>query len=227
MVINIKKKYFFVGSQNGVDEPKDFLTNGNWRLGWFDDEDNKAYETALKHLKNMRPGDFIFLKSTFTQKNNLPFQNVNNRSASVMRILAAGIIKSVEADGHTVLVDWFKDYSDERKDWYFYTERNALWEPDLKTGRFAVELIEFALDLKEQDYSQALNTPDWSHFVLPEGSPFVSILQKNVPLKLSYEDLKSENLIAYEFRGKRYEPTGNLIKFTLNRLHLVGQFLCE
>lgn len=75
-------------------------------------------------------------------------------------------------------------------------------------------MIEFALNQKEQDYSQALNTPGWSHFVLPEGSPFVSILQKNVPLKLSYEDLKSKNLIAYEFRGKRYEPTGNLNKFT-------------
>ncbi|TDM04689.1 hypothetical protein [Macrococcus carouselicus] len=113
MTINTSKRYFFVGSQNRVDEPKDFLTTGKWRLGWFDDEDNKAYKTALKHLKNMRAGDFIFLKSTFTQKNNLPFQNVNNRSASVMRILAAGIIKSVEADGHTVLVDWFKDYTDD------------------------------------------------------------------------------------------------------------------
>lgn len=200
MPIDYLKRYFCVGSQNGVDDPQDFIKNGEWRIGWFGDEKNSDYKKALRYLERMRIGDYIFLKSTFTKKNNLPFPNVNNRTASVMRIIAAGIIEGIEDDGHTVKVIWIHDYSDQQKLWYFYTGRNSIWELDLIGGRFAEELVAFALNEKDQDYSMAMNTPNWSHFVTKEGEMTETIIAKNQPLKLVYEDLKNKNLLAYKFR---------------------------
>ena len=200
MSIDYSKRYFCVGSQNGVDEPQDFIKNGNWRIGWFGDEKNSDYKKALRYLERMRIGDYIFLKSTFTKKNNLPFPNVNDRTASVMRIIAAGIIEGIEDDGHTVKVNWIHDYSDQQKLWYFYTGRNSIWELDLIGGRFAEELVAFALNEKDQDYSMAMNTPNWSHFVTKEGEMTETIIAKNQPLKLVYEDLKNKKLLAYKFR---------------------------
>lgn len=205
MSIDYSKRYFCVGSQNGVDEPQDFIKNGNWRIGWFGDETNSEYKKVFQSFERMRVGDYIFLKSTFTKKNNLPFPNVNNRTASVMRIIAAGIIEGIVDDGHTVKVNWIHDYSIEQKLWYFYTGRNTIWELDLIKGLFAEELIAFALNEKDQDYSLALNKPNWSHFVTKEGEMTETIISKNQPLKLVYEDLKKKKLIAYTFRDYNYD----------------------
>lgn len=146
MTIDTSRRYFFVSAYNKHNKTEDFLANNNWRLGWLDDEDNKTYQNALKHLKNMREGDYIFLRSPMMKKDNLPFPNVNNREASAMRVLAAGIITGIVSDGHTVNVDWFKDYRAVDKIWYFYTERSAIWEVNFVHGRFAVELVDFALN---------------------------------------------------------------------------------
>lgn len=64
MSIDYSKRYFCVGSQNKVDEPQDFIKNGNWRIGWFGDENNSDYKKVFRSFKRMRIGDYIFLKST-------------------------------------------------------------------------------------------------------------------------------------------------------------------
>src|SRR5699024_10579727 len=105
------KNFFFAGTAiDGTDYTNDFMENNKWKLGWEGREDEEQYQSMRVYYDQMTEGDYIVLKSTYTRKNNLPFPNPNNKTASVMRIKAVGIITENMGDGHTVKVDWIRDY---------------------------------------------------------------------------------------------------------------------
>lgn len=157
------KNFFFVGAiADGKDCTSDFMENNKWKLGWEGREEEKQYQVMKSYYTQMTEGDYIILKSSYTRKNDLPFPNPNNISTSVMRIKAVGVIKENIEDGHNIKVDWIEDYRTMNKEWYFYTSRVSIWMLDYKTEQNS-QLIEFALNNDEQDYSYFLSIDHWKN----------------------------------------------------------------
>ncbi|GAA3720742.1 hypothetical protein GCM10022378_08470 [Salinicoccus jeotgali] len=155
------KNFFFVGTTiSEVDYTDEFINNNKWQLGWEGNEEEPQYKTMRTYYDQMSEGDYIVLKSTYTRKHDLPFFNPNNVHTSVMSIKAVGIIKNNLGDGHTVEVDWLKDYRNTKKEWLFYTQRQAIWMIDYKDYWNSL-LIEFAINDVEQDYSVFLHDEYW------------------------------------------------------------------
>ena len=68
-VADAPKSYWFVGASYGgtEDQTSRFLDEGIWENG-YDDK-------YLDLVRSMQPGDRIAIKSSFTRKHNLPFDN--------------------------------------------------------------------------------------------------------------------------------------------------------
>ena len=77
------------------DQLERFLSEGIWLNG--------SSEKNLDLVKSMKPGDRIAIKSTYTRKNGLPFDNRGNR-VSVMAIKAIGTVRENPGDGRRVSV---------------------------------------------------------------------------------------------------------------------------
>ena len=159
------KNFFFVGSAiDGTDYTSDFIENNKWKFGWESREDTDQYQLLRTYYDQMNEGDYIVLKSSYTRKIDLPFPNPNNQFASVMRIKAVGIIQENIGDGHTVKVEWIKDYRTTKKEWYFNTSRETIWMLDYNS-ELSSQLIEFSLNNGKQDYNYFLNIEYWrNHF---------------------------------------------------------------
>ncbi len=146
-------RYWFVGASWGEqsdDQTPRFIENGIWENGY----DQKYTQV----VKGMKVGDKIAIKSTYTRKNNLPFNSRGN-VASAMGLKAIGVITANKKDGKQVEVDWQETYKTP-KEWYFYTGRNTVWK--IEPGDWAEDaLIDFAFNGKAQDYSKFANHPFW------------------------------------------------------------------
>lgn len=155
--------FFFAGTViDGKDYTNDFVENNEWRLGWVGQEDNDQYQSMRTYYDQMKEGDYLILKSTYTRKIDLPFYNPNNKSASVMRIKAVGVVKENLEDGHTIRVEWIRDHRSTMREWYFYTSRVAVWM--LNTDYYlSNHLIDFTLNDVEQDYTIFLNHEYWKN----------------------------------------------------------------
>ena len=146
-----ERSFWFVGaSWDGEDQTVRFVREEIWTNGY---EDRYA-----DLVQRMRPGDFIAIKSTFTQKYGLPFDN-RERSVSCMRIKAAGTVIEGTQDGQTVTVEW-RPLADPR-DWYFYTYRVTIVEANV-TDELARRLIRFTFGNHRQDYKFWLRQPYWA-----------------------------------------------------------------
>jgi 5-methylcytosine-specific restriction protein B len=142
---------WFVGaSYGGVDDqmPR-FLSEGIWENGYDD-----------KHLdvvRSMRPGDRIAIKSSYTRKHGMPFDN-RGQAVSVMAIKSVGTITENLNDGKRVKVDWTK--IEPIREWYFYTHRGTVWR--VLPGEWMTDgLIAFAFNDKPQDIERFRNAPYW------------------------------------------------------------------
>lgn len=144
-----KPNYWVVGAYHGSDNQKDrFIEEGIWENG----DDGKSD----KEVKEIKVGDRLIMKSTFTQRKNLPFEN-NGKTVSVMRVKATGIVTKSTVDGRKVEVDWTPYLA--YRDWYFFVYRKRLVKMD--TSKKDVQrLIKFAFEGKEQDFDYWLNS-DW------------------------------------------------------------------
>ena len=151
----IHRGYWLVGATWGHtnDQTSRFVHEGLWENGYED--------KYLDEVRNMRPGDRIAIKSTYTRKKDLPFDN-RGKTVSVMAIKATGIVTGNSGDGKTVRVDW----SDEEvppREWYFTaywkTVHRLKTDSDWKTDG----LIGFAFEGKEQDFERFLHDPRWRH----------------------------------------------------------------
>lgn len=144
-----KKNYWFVGAViDDVDQVERFLREGIWETNF---NDNHNYVAA------MQPGDHIALKSSYTRKNNLPFEN-NDKFVSVMGLKAIGKITENLKDNKRVKVEW--NQLKPEREWYFYTSRQTVWlvQPDNELSNM---LIDFAFNKELQDYDFFLNNPYW------------------------------------------------------------------
>lgn len=144
-------RHWFVGANwASVDQTERFIEGGVWENGY----DHKYVQV----VKGMKVGDRISIKSTYTRKNNLPFNSRGN-VASVMGIKAIGVITANTKDGKQVEVNWQETYK-QPKEWYFFTGRKTVWK--IEPGNWAEDaLIDFAFNGKEQDYSKFANHPFW------------------------------------------------------------------
>ena len=109
-VDTVSQSYWFVGaSYRGTDDQTSrFLEEGIWENGYDD--------RYLDEVRSMRPGERIAIKSTYTRKRNLPFDN-RGESVSVMAIKATGTIMDNLGDGKRVRVDWNNPETPPRE-WY-------------------------------------------------------------------------------------------------------------
>jgi 5-methylcytosine-specific restriction protein B len=96
-----ENNYWLVGAYWGGNDPPDqmarFLEEAIWQNGYED--------RYLDIVKSMKVGDRIAIKSSSTQKNNLPFDG-RGKTVSRLTIKALGTIVANRNDGRTVEVEW-------------------------------------------------------------------------------------------------------------------------
>jgi len=144
---------WFVGASYGKgseDQTERFLTDGVWQNGYQD--------KYLDVVRSMQPGDRIAIKSSYTRKRELPFDN-KGQTVSVMGIKAIGVIKRNHGDGRFVDVEWEPRF-EPAHEWYFYTNRSTIWRvsPD---DWMTEGLIDFTFNNKPQDVDRFRNAPYW------------------------------------------------------------------
>lgn len=147
------RSYWFVGASYGrtEDQTPRFVNDGIWENGYDD--------RHLDLVRSMQPGDKIAIKSSYTRKHNLPFDNRGN-TVSVMAIKAIGTVTKNLNDGKRVEVTWVKQ--EPQREWYFYTHRGTIWRLVPGTGDWGADgLIAFAFDDKPQDIDRWRNAPYW------------------------------------------------------------------
>jgi 5-methylcytosine-specific restriction protein B len=145
------KATWFVGATYGgtEDQMPRFLAEGIWENGYED--------RYLELVRSMRPGDRIAIKSSYTRKHGLPFDN-RDKAVSVMAIKAIGTITENLNDGRRVRVNWTK--LDPVREWYFNTHRGVVWR--VLPGEWTTDgLIAFAFENKPQDIERFRNAPYW------------------------------------------------------------------
>ena len=148
--INENKNYWFVGASFGgtKDQTERFIQEGIWEV-------NNDKQADL--VKSIQSGEKIAIKSAYTRKNNLPFDN-RGHTVSVMAIKAIGTVVENLGDGKTLKVEWDEGF--EPREWYFFTSRNTVWKVAPDEWR-KVDLIDFTFNGKEQDIDRFCNHPYW------------------------------------------------------------------
>ena len=142
---------WFVGATYGGtdDQTPRFLQEGIWENGYQD--------KYLDAVKSIQVGDRIAIKSSYTRKHDLPFDN-RGQTVSVMAIKAIGTVKENLGDGRTLKVDWTP--FDPPREWYFYTNRSTVWR--VLPGDWTTDaLIGFTFEEKTQDINRFRNAPYW------------------------------------------------------------------
>lgn len=142
---------WFVGAMYGGtdDQMQRFLKEGIWENGYND--------RHLELVRSIQPGDRIAIKSSYTRKNNLPFDN-RGQTVSVMAIKATGTVVENLGDGKKVKVDWKP--LPHLREWYFFTNRSTIWR--VVPGDWMTDaLIGFTFNEKPQDIDRFRNAPYW------------------------------------------------------------------
>ena len=190
-----QNNYFFVGTKFGDDDYLEyFMKEGKWELGWHNNEENKQYQKMLKLFNKIKPGDVLFAKSPYVKKKNLPFVKKDDLKVSVMKIRGMATVKEVLDDGHTIIVDWKKEYIE--REWFFFTGQETIWFPsDIKyRTKETNQLIKFAAsdEIIIQDYDYFLNHPNWKKYKKLESE---TMLRNDFLFNYSGILKKSKNLI--------------------------------
>jgi 5-methylcytosine-specific restriction protein B len=135
---------WFVGAAYGGtdDQSARFIADRIWKNGYKD----KYHDI----VRSILPGDHIALKSSYTRKNDLPFDS-RGEFVSVMAIKAVGTIVKNCGDGPVVGVEWAETESP--REWYFFTHRGTIWR--VSPGDWKADaLIAFAFNHKMQDIAR-------------------------------------------------------------------------
>lgn len=142
---------WFVGAyyKDTGDQTPRFLRDQIWENGYRD--------KYINEVKSIEVGDRIAIKSSYTRKHNLPFDN-NSHVVSVMAIKAIGNVKEILDEGRTMKVDW-KPFNPPRE-WYFYTNRRTVWR--VLPGSWITDaLIGFTFEEEPQEIDRFLEIPFW------------------------------------------------------------------
>jgi len=144
------KACWFVGASFGnEDQTPRFIEQGVWENGYQD--------KYLDLVKSVQPGDHIAIKSSYTRKKGVPFDN-RGKTVSVMAIKATGIVIENPGDGRKLKVNWVP--VEPLREWYFYTGLTTIWRVlpgDWKSDA----LIAFTFDEVQQDIDRFRNAPFW------------------------------------------------------------------
>ena len=146
---------WFVGAAFGGDRDQTdrFLADGIWENGYTD--------RYLEEVRSIQPGDRIAIKSTFTRKNDLPFDSRGQRVA-ILRIKAVGTVRKNPGDGRRLVVAW--ERVEPPREWCFYTNQRTVWRVEHGQGAqpyAASSLIRFAFEGENQDIGRFRNLPFW------------------------------------------------------------------
>lgn len=140
---------WYVGTTGNDDQGQwhdfsdEYIEQGVWENGWDD--------KFLDIVNSIKIGDRIAIKSTFTQKYNLPFNN-NGKKVGAMRIKAIGVVTGNSEDGKHIQVDWTR--LDPAKTWYGPgTLRETIHSVSATDGYVKKQLLDFTFADGEQDYS--------------------------------------------------------------------------
>jgi hypothetical protein len=101
------------GDNNDLTEQ--FVTEKRWENGYTDQ--------YIERVKQVKPGDRVAIKSTYTRKNDLPF-DANGETVSCMDIKAIGTVLDNLGDGRNLVVEWDSDF--EPVTIYLYTYRSTI-----------------------------------------------------------------------------------------------------
>jgi len=142
---------WFVGScfNSTEDQTERFVREGIWENGYQD--------KYLEMVRSVQVGDRIAIKSTYTRKHGLPFDN-RGLAVSVMAIKAIGTVTGNVGDGRQLKVDWILQQP--FREWFFYTNRMTIWRV-IPGEWYADTLIEFAFENRTQDIKRFRNAPFW------------------------------------------------------------------
>lgn len=176
---------WFVGASFGgvEDQTKRFVNEGIW------ENYNDKY---LDEVKFIQPGDRIAIKSSYTRKKKLPFDN-RGQTVSVMVIKAIGTVKENHGDGHFLKVDW--QPIDPPREWYFYTNRSTVWKV-LPGNSYNDKLILFTFEGKKQDVNWFRNAPYWRE-------RFGDVMRNNRRFKwTSFYEAMADKILKYKNNRK-------------------------
>lgn len=125
---------WFVGAafDGWKDQTDRFLRDGVWENGHDD--------RYLNRVKSIEPGDRIAIKSAYTKKRGLPFDN-RGVSTSTMAIKATGIVTKNMGDGRKLLVDWTP--MEPPREWYFFVYQPTPLESHARFGLAGSRLDRF------------------------------------------------------------------------------------
>ena len=131
------------------DQTDRFIREGVWEHGFQD--------RWIEDVQSIRVGDRIAIKSTYTRKHGLPFDN-RGHSVSVMAIKAVGLVTGNPGNGRRLEVDWTP--VEPYREWYFYTYLPTVWRV-VPRHLFPTSLIGFAFEGQDQDIDMFRNRPYW------------------------------------------------------------------
>lgn len=157
--------YWFVGAAwDEGDQTSRFIGEGIWQNG---------YDDKFSHLvRQMKQGDRIAIKATYTRKHDVPFEN-RGRTVSAMRIKAIGTITSNQGDGKTVKVEW--EELDPPREWFFYTYRTTVARARFEDDDMARQLVGFAFEGEDQDIGRFLSHSHWAERYAADIEPLTAI----------------------------------------------------
>ena len=147
--------YWLVGAVfDGADQAERFLREGVW-------EQRTPPERDIALVKSMTCGDRIAIKAAFVRKKDgIPFDNRGNL-VSVMKIKAAGRVKSNPGDGLRVEVEWEPPTeAKEPREWFLYTFLGTVWRLQ-RDNWYSEGLIDFVFHGVPQDLDRFRNAPYW------------------------------------------------------------------
>lgn len=189
---------WFVGAYNDSDnthQDQEFIEQGIWQNGYTD----KFLET----VNSVKVGDKIAIKTSYTKKKGLPFDN-NGATISVMRIKIVGTVTANHMDGRTLEVDW--DTSFKPKEWYFYTFRNTITLPKEDDWRTKA-LYDFLFNDATQNYD-LFSAKDQPMKIYEAIAAVLENSGRSMTIDEIYDAIVAENL--YQFDAKDRERKGKV-----------------
>lgn len=134
-----------------ADDLQRYLSQGQWQAP------NRQH--VRDNVSRMQVGDRIALKATRNRVDDLPFF-AGGRPASVMTIYATGSVTGINLDTGVIDVAWNSITAP--RDWYFWTNLNAIWRVDPQSDDRSRQLVDFAFDEAPQDLDSFLDSDFWS-----------------------------------------------------------------
>ena len=204
---------WFVGAYNDSDDThqdEEFIEQGIWQNGYTD--------KFLDTVNSVKVGDKIAIKTSYTKKKGLPFDNKGS-TISVMKIKIVGTVTANHMDGRTLEVDW--DTTFKPKEWYFYTFRNTITLPKVDDWRTKA-LYDFLFNDTPQNYD-LFSAKDQPMKIYEAIALVLESNDRSMNIDEIYDAIVAENL--YQFDAKDRERKGKVD--TALKRHCLGVDISE